>query len=123
MVRYKKPKDPEKIRKTLEKHQRSERLLENEDFKEWRLEMELIARMEGLNSLRPQRSNADRMMASGILDFIERRFTAMERQARPEALKKLKESLGEAENGQRVTERVGKLEPSGFAGIAAIGEF
>ena len=124
MVRSKKPRDPEKTKRTLAKHERSARLLQSADFKEFRLELELIARMEGLNSLRPARSNYDRAMASGILDFIERRFSAMERQARPEILSKLKESLEESEDGHRVTESAEQREPSRFAGLGiGSGEF
>lgn len=123
MVRSKKPRDPEKTKRILEKHERSARLLKNVDFTEWWCELEILARMEGLNSLRPQKSNYDRAMASGILDFIERRHTVMERQARPDSLTKLRESLKEFEDGQRHDRRAGKHEPSGFAGISAVGEF
>jgi hypothetical protein len=110
-------KDPEKTKKLLEKHEGYARLLKNEDFKKLRLEFELMARMEGLNSLRPEKSNFERSMAAGILDFLERRFSAMERQARPEALKKLREGL-EDQDGSRVGDK-----PTGYTGIAGIGEF
>lgn len=114
--------DPEKTKQILEKYERAARLLANPDFQEWRREIEIIARMEGLNSLRPNKSNFERTMATGILDFIERRFSAMEKQARPEALKKLREGL-EDQNGSRVDGRAGKHEPAGYTGISAVGEF
>jgi hypothetical protein len=111
------------MKRDLEKRERDSRLTNNADFRAWRQELEILARMEGLNTLSPNRSNYDRAMASGILDFIERRFLAMERSARPEVVKKLRKSLEESEDGQRGSERAGQREPSGFAGISAIGEF
>lgn len=119
MARSKKT-DPEQIKKRLEKRERWARLLANEDFKQWRAEFEYRAAWEGRESLRPERSNYERAMTSGILDFIERVFGAMERGSTPEVLKKLRESL---EKTDGLNGRAGKHEPGGFAGISAIGSY
>jgi hypothetical protein len=112
--------DPEQTRKILAKNERAARLLASNDFKEWRRDLEHQAEREGLATLRPNRSNFDRAMATGILGFVASLFSVMERQANPEKLKELRNSL-EEEDGP--SGRAGKHEPTGYPGISAIGEF
>jgi hypothetical protein len=120
VVRSKKSRNPEKTRLILEKHERAARLLANADFISWREDIQKLVEKEGLESLEPDRSNFDRTMATGILGFVKRLFGMMERQSRPEAMKKLRESL---EDPDGVGRRAGKHEPAGYPGISAVGEF
>lgn len=111
-----------KKRAVLKVHERAARLLENQDFLGWRDDIRKNVEMEGLDTLQIGRSNFDRAMATGILGFVKSLFGVMERQARPEALKKLRKSLKEAEDA-RDSRAEREREPAGYAGISAIGEF
>jgi hypothetical protein len=113
---------PEEIRKILTIHERSARLLKNDDFLGWKQDLEENVKKEGLDTLQPGRSNFDRAMATGILGFVKELFNVMGRQANPETLKKMRKRLKEAEDAR--DRRAGEQrEPARYAGISGIGQF